>query len=155
MKTPECCRALPWRPPCQFSCPIVLLTCVMMSHGDGMLWHHTTPYGVVTSHGVVTSRRDITWRCDITLWRHMALWLHSMRSDYVICDDRVNAHKSTHLTITIFKQATLPLTFELIRDIIEVNLRTNFQICMSNGSAGRALTDRRTHRRVRFYTLDR
>ena len=28
-----------------------------------------------------------------------------MRSDYVICDDRVKAHKSTHLKITFFKQS--------------------------------------------------
>ncbi len=39
----------------------------------------------------------------------------------------------------------MTLTFELIRDIIKVNASTKFRVCMSNGSAMRALTDRQTH----------
>ncbi len=38
----------------------------------------------------------------------------------------------------------MTLTFEPIRDIIKVNASTKFRVCMSNGSAVRALTNRQT-----------
>ena len=38
----------------------------------------------------------------------------------------------------------MTLTFELIRDIIKVNASIKYWVCMSNGSAMRALTDRQT-----------
>ena len=42
----------------------------------------------------------------------------------------------------------MTLTFQLIRDMVKVNLSTKFWVRMSNGSAGRALTNRHTHRRM-------
>ncbi len=47
------------------------------------------------------------------------------------------------------------LTFELVRDIIKVNVPTNFRVHVSNCSTVRALNNGQTDTPDRFYTLDR
>ena len=130
-------------------CPIMciwLLRChAMMPCGftaprrDIMAWRH------VTSRCDVTSHHHIRW-CNMSL--HLICEGHQGQNwvnDDDECDDLA------HWPMT--------LTFELIRDIIKVNIPTKFRIRMSNCSAVRVLTDRRTdrqtHWRDRFYTLDR
>ncbi len=139
MKTPERWRALLRRPPCQYFCPIDLLThiphiakanydwqtctlhtIVWRSHHDVTAWHHVTSYVMTVSlHGPSNQKcRKITWRP----------W-------------------------------PLTLTFELVQDIIKVHTSTKFWVRTSNRSAVRALTDGQTNKQTdiwdRFYTLDR
>ncbi len=114
---------------------------------------------------VMTPYHDITWRHDVVLWCHnVMLWRHMTSG--VMKNWPCVIHPAETSKITFFQPGDLdlwPMTFELIRDIVKVNASTKFRVCMSNGSAVRALTNRHTHtrtdrhtdRRDQFYTLDR
>ncbi len=75
---------------------------------------------------------------DITAWYHVTSYAMVM-----------NLYRPTHQKVkkscfSTWRPWPMTLTLELIRDIIKVHPSTKFKVCMSNGSAGRALTDRHT-----------
>ncbi len=129
-------------PLCQYSCPKFV-----KGRQDVMPWCHAVMSWrrTMTSRDVMTSYGDVTWRYDVMPWRHitpgvMTNWLCVI-------------HPAETLDITFFQPGDLDLwpmtlTFELIRDIVKVNTSTKFRVCMSNGSAVRALTNRHTHTRT-------
>ncbi len=129
-------------PLCQYSCPKVVKGCqdVILSYHD-VTWRHT-----------VTSR-------DVMMWRHMTsgVMTNWLNANSPIWNFGNHVFQPGNLDLW-----PMTLTFELIWDIIKINASIKFQVCMSNGSAVRALTNRQctqthwhTHRRDRFYTLDR
>ncbi len=132
MKTPERWRALPRRALFVSILARKSSTDVKTSQ-DVMPWHHDA----------------VPWRHDVVLWRHdVVLWRHMTSG--VMKNWPCVIHPAETSKITVFQPGDLDLgpmtlTFEVIRDIIKVNASTKFRDRMSNGSAGRALTDEHTH----------
>ncbi len=122
------------------SCPLCQYFCWKMSWCDVA----TSWRDVVTSRDIVTSWHDVRWRLVMT--ECTKIWPIRNFGNHVFQPGDLDLWPMT-------------LTFELIRDIMKVNVSTTFWVSMSNGSAVRALTDRHmhthTHRWDRFHTLDR
>ncbi len=92
-------------------------------------------------HDVVPWRHVTWWRGAVTSWRHAGT------SYDVRCHDKLALCNSPiwNFGNHVFQPGDLDLWPWLIRDIIKVNASTKFRVCMSNGSAVRALTDTLTH----------
>ncbi len=133
MKTPERWRALPRR---------ALFVSILAQK---------------SSKDVKTSRRDVTWRYDVVLWRHMmsgvmTKWLCAIYIGHTITKSQ---------KITFFKMVTLP--FDLwpwLSNLSEILSRAMFlpncrSVAQTVQPWERWQTDTQTHRRDRFYTLDR
>ncbi len=172
MKTPERWCAITRRCPCQYSCPIDLLTQTFHTlqqlimtdsqrpfnypnENDGLMYiiHH----GVILTpwrHGVTS--RDVTWRHDITVWRHMTF--HVMT---------VSLHGPSHQKYRKFTFSNMAtLTFDLwpwpsnsseilSRYIHPPNLGPYFKPFSRESADRQTDTHTQTHRRDRFHTLDR
>ncbi len=98
----------------------------------------------------VVNRRHVMWRQRDVKWRHMPWqkWIYGF-----IYTGHTTKKSEKH----VFQNGDLhlwpvTLTFKLIQDITKDNVQTE-TVQTPNGSAGRALTDRRTDRQDRFYTL--
>ena len=120
-------------PPCQYSCPIDLLTQTVNVH--------------------YTSRRDamwcydVTWPHDIMVWRHMTSFVMS-----TWC-----RNKCRNFTFSNMATLTFDLDLDLIQDIMKVHTSIKFWVRTSNYSAVQTVQrwQTHTHRRDRFHTLNR
>ncbi len=89
-------------------------------------WRHMTSCDVT-----VTSQQ-----CDVTYYVIIKWTLHSF-SPFICLENHVFWPGDLDLWPTT-------LSIELVRDIVQIHPSTNFRVRMSNGSAMRVLTDRRT-----------
>ncbi len=166
MKTPERWRALPRRPACQYSCPIDLLTQTFHTLHQLIMTDRQRPFNypnendhlnqffpdVKAPNDTMTSRCDVMWRHDVTVWLHMTSLppIMTWHYNYVMTDWIYTGHHFRNFKNNVFHHGDLnlwsmTLTFELIREMVEIHLSTKFWVRISNGSDVRVLTDTQTH----------
>ena len=125
-------------PPCHYFCPKDLLTLIIASMTSR--WRHMTSCDVMWRH--VTSQQ-----CDMTYYVITKWTVHSF-SPFICLENHVFWPGDLDLW-------PMTLSIKLVRDIVEIHPSTNFRVRMSNGSAVRVFTDRRTDGRDRKHYLDR
>ena len=122
---------------------IIYLSTYLTQHPTAiMLWHHN-----MTSRDVMTSD-DVMW-CHITslepcdvVWCHIMSWCHWLV---------MMPHKTVDRILFLSSDLDLwPMTLiiKLILDIDQLDAHTKFRVSISNGSAVRAQTNRRTDKKT-------
>ena len=121
-------------------------TVVMLWHHNIITWRHMPSGDVMWRHVTSLEPCDVVW-CHIMSWCNWLVMMPYKKVDKIL-------FLSSDLDLW-----PMTLIIKLILDIDQLDAHTKFCVGISNGSAVRAQTnrrtDRQTERRDRFYYLDR